>query len=84
MIDQPTHYATAEGEYWHDWPINLVVVTEQDLDQAPPTESHQGSPVIWVESRIFPGMYLKVRALKWSDSREWDAIYGYRQTQDSA
>jgi hypothetical protein len=73
MIDQPTHYTTEEGGDWISFPISLFRVSDQDIDIAPPEELYEKSKVIWLESHIFPGMFLKVHSLKWSDETVWNA-----------
>ena len=72
MIDQPTHYMTEEAGEWIPFPINLFEVSERDLEIAPPEEGYQRSKVIWLESNVFPGMFLKVYALKWNAGNRWD------------
>lgn len=84
MKEQPTHYTTEELGDWISFPISLFRVSEQDINIAPPEEWYQKSKVVWLESYIFPGMFLKVHSLKWSDERVWDAYHCTIHTLDCA
>ena len=84
MQDQPTHYTTEEAGEWKSFPVNLVHVRDKDIEIAPPEEWYGQSKVIWLESHVFAGMFLKVHSLRWSDGRVWDAYHCTIHTLDCA